>query len=136
MKPKNVEDVYELSPIQQGLLFHSVYAPDSGVYVQQTEWLLRGELNLKAFEQAWQQAVNRHSTLRTCFVWKDLDKPLQVVRQSVKLRIAIEDWSELSDSEQQARLLDFLAADRRRGFELSRAPLLRLALLRLDDEHH
>jgi amino acid adenylation domain-containing protein len=136
MKPKNVEDVYELSPIQQGLLFHSLYVPDSGVYVQQNEWLLRGEINLKAFEHAWQQAVNRHSTLRTCFVWKDLDKPLQVVRQSVKLRIAIEDWSELSDSEQQPRLLDFLAADRRRGFELSRAPLLRLALLRLDDEQH
>jgi NRPS condensation-like uncharacterized protein len=136
MKLKNVEDVYELSPLQQGLLFHSLYAPDSGVYVQQTEWLLRGEINLKAFEQAWQQAVNRHSSLRTCFVWEDLDKPLQVVRQSVKLRIALEDWSELSASEQQARLLDFLAADRRRGFELSRAPLLRLALLRLDEQRH
>jgi amino acid adenylation domain-containing protein len=136
MKLKNVEDAYELSPLQQGLLFHSVYAPESGVYVLQIEWLLRGEINLKAFEHAWQQAVNRHSSLRTCFVWKNLDKPLQVVRQSVKLSITIEDWSELSDSEQQARLLDFLKADRRRGFELSRAPLLRLALLRLDDEHH
>ena len=104
MKLKNVEDIYDLSPLQQGLLFHSLYAPDSGVYVQQTEWVLRGEINLKAFEQAWQQVVNRHSSLRTCFVWKDLDKPLQVVRQSVKLRIALEDWSELSDSE-HVRLL-------------------------------
>jgi NRPS condensation-like uncharacterized protein len=136
MKLRNVEDAYELSPLQQGLLFHSLYAPESGVYVLQNEWLLRGEINLKAFEQAWQQAVNRHSVLRTCFLWEDLNKPLQVVRQSVKLRIAIEDWSELSDSEQQARLVGFLKADRRQGFELSRAPLLRLALLRLDDEHH
>ncbi|HEU4874945.1 MAG TPA: amino acid adenylation domain-containing protein, partial [Pyrinomonadaceae bacterium] len=136
MKLKNVEDIYDLSPIQQGLLFHSLYAPDSGVYVQQIEWVLRGELNLKAFEQAWQQVVNRHSTLRTCFFWEDLDKPLQVVRQSVKLRIAIDDWSELSASEQQSRLVSFLEADRRRGFELSRAPLLRLALVRLDDQRH
>ena len=118
MKLKNVEDIYGLSPIQQGLLFHSLYAPDSGVYVQQTHCVLRGELNLKAFEQAWQQSVNRHSVLRTSFFWEDLDKPLQVVRQSVKLKIAIEDWSELSASEQQARLLDFLEADRRRGFEM------------------
>ena len=78
MKLKNVEDIYDLSPIQQGLLFHSLYAPDSGVYVQQTEWVLRGQINLKAFEQAWQQVVNRHSTLRTCFFWGDLDKPVPV----------------------------------------------------------
>jgi len=136
MKLKNVEDIYELSPIQQGLLFHSLYAPDSGVYVQQTHWLLRGKINLKAFEQAWQQAVDRHSVLRTSFFWEDLDKSLQVVRQSVKVKIAFEDWSELSDSQQQARLVEFLEADRRRGFELSRAPLLRLALVRLDDQRY
>ena len=136
MKLRNVEDIYELSPIQQGLLFHSLYAPEAGVYVQQTHWVLRGELNLKAFEQAWQQSVNRHSVLRTSFFWEGFDKPLQVVRQSVKLRIAIEDWSELPASEQQSRLLDFLEADRRRGFELSRAPLLRLVLVRLDEQRY
>ena len=136
MKLRNIEDIYELSPVQQGMLFHSLYAPDSGVYFQQLHCVLHGKLNLQAFEQAWQQSLNRHSILRTSFFWEDLDKPLQVVRQSVKLRIETEDWSELSASAQQSRLHAFLDADRRRGFELSRAPLLRLALLRLDADRH
>ena len=100
MKLRNIEDIYELSSIQQGLLFHSLYAPDSGVYVHQINCELRGQLNLDAFKKAWQQLINRHSVFRTSFFWEELDKPVQVVRQTVKFSIAIDDWSELAHSEQ------------------------------------
>jgi amino acid adenylation domain-containing protein len=122
--------------MQKGLLFHSLYAPDAGVYFQQVNCVLRGKLDLQAFKQAWQQSINRHSILRTSFFWEDLEEPVQVVNRDVSLPIELEDWSELADSEQQARLHDFLEADRRRGFELSRAPLLRLALMRLDEQRY
>ena len=136
MSSTDIEDILSLSPIQKGLLFHSLYAPDAGVYFQQVHCVLRGNLDLQAFRQAWQQSINRHSILRTSFFWEDLEEPVQVVNREVTLPIELEDWSELADSEQQSRLLDFLEADRRRGFELSRAPLLRLALLRLDEERY
>ncbi|HKP82394.1 MAG TPA: amino acid adenylation domain-containing protein, partial [Pyrinomonadaceae bacterium] len=133
----NIEDILSLSPMQKGLLFHSLYAPDSGVYFQQVHCVLRGNLNIEAFKEAWQQALNRHSILRTSFFWEEeLKEPVQVVNREVTLSIELEDWSELTAAEQQSRLVDFLEADRRRGFELSRAPLLRLALLRLDDQRH
>ncbi|HVI70367.1 MAG TPA: AMP-binding protein, partial [Pyrinomonadaceae bacterium] len=132
----NVEDILSLSPMQKGLLFHSLYAPDAGVYFQQVHCVLRGNLDLQAFRQAWQQSINRHSILRTSFFWEDLEEPVQVVNREVTLPIEVEDWRELSDSEQQSRFLDFLEADRRRGFELSSAPLLRLVLLRLDEQRY
>ena len=75
----DVVDIYELSPTQQGMLFHTVYAPETGMYFEQRHCLLQGELDRKAFKQAWQQVVNRHSVLRTEFHWQDTDKPLQVV---------------------------------------------------------
>ena len=75
--------------MQKGLLFHSLYAPDSGVYFQQVHCVLRGNLNLEAFKQAWQQALNRHSILRTSFFWEELEEPVQVVSREVTLPIEV-----------------------------------------------
>jgi Condensation domain len=79
LKNKNIEDAYPLSPMQQGMLFHSIYAPNSGVYVEQMCFELHGALNVSAFIQAWQQVIIRHPVLRIACVWENLEKPLQVV---------------------------------------------------------
>src|SRR5215831_8169721 len=131
MTMKNVEDIYPLSPMQQGMLFHTLCAPRSGVYFEQLSCTLQGDLNIPAFHRAWQQVVDRHPILRTCFVWEGLDEPLQIVRQQVQLPWAQHDWQEFSPDEQQERLEVFLQADRERGFELTQAPLLRLALIQV-----
>jgi len=85
MKTENIEDIYELSPVQQGILFHSLYAPQLGLYFIQFSYTVRGHLNLVAFERAWQVAA-RHTILRTSFYWEEIDKPLQVVHRQVKCR--------------------------------------------------
>ncbi|MEM8780321.1 MAG: condensation domain-containing protein, partial [Cyanobacteria bacterium P01_G01_bin.49] len=79
MNAKTVEAIYPLSPMQQGMLFHSLLAPGSGAYIVQTTYEIRGNLSLIAFEKAWQQLIARHPILRTAFVWENLEKPLQVV---------------------------------------------------------
>jgi amino acid adenylation domain-containing protein len=133
---KNVEDLYPLSPMQSGLLFHSLYDPDAGYYVEQFSCLFDGELDAAAFERAWRQLLGRHAILRTAFVWKGLDKPLQVVRQQVGLPLEVSDWRALGEREREERLEAFLEADRARGFELSEAPLMRLCLVRLADDSY
>ena len=77
----NLEDLYPLSPMQQGMLFHSIYSPDSGVYFEQSLFTIKGDLDLSAFEGAWHSVVERHSILRTSFLWEDLEKPIQVVHR-------------------------------------------------------
>jgi non-ribosomal peptide synthase protein (TIGR01720 family) len=130
---RGIEDIYPLSPVQEGMLFYSLLAPESGVYVTQVIYELEG-LNVSAMGRAWQRVLDRHPILRTAFVWKNLENPLQVVRRRVDLLFAQEDWRGLSPSEQKARLESFLKEDQRRGFELSQAPLMRMALFQVADE--
>jgi hypothetical protein len=92
----NIEDIYKLSPMQQGMLFHTLYAPDSEVYREQTSCSLKGNLNVFAFQQAWGQVVQRHPILRTAFYWEELSEPLQVVQRQVELSWEQHDWRGLS----------------------------------------
>lgn len=135
MSVKNVEDAYPLSPMQEGLLFHNLYAPEDGLYVAQYACEMRN-VDLAAMQRAWQKVVDRHSAFRTAFVWKNVEKPLQVVGRSVELPFQVEDWQDLSPSGQQASLDSYLETDRRRGFVLNKAPLLRLALFQTSDDTH
>ncbi len=129
MNVENIEDIYELSPMQQGMLFHSLDAPESGVYCVRVSYTLRGSLDVSAFERAWQQVVDRHPVLRTSFYWEDLEKPLQVVHRWVKLTLERQDWRKLSLTEREERLGAYLKEEGRRGFKLTEAPLMRLALI-------
>ncbi len=133
MKKKDIEAIYPLTPMQEGMLFHSLYSPQSGVYVQQLDGRLEGDLDADAFKQAWQGALDRHPGLRTAFLWEGLEKPMQVVGRRVSMPIDIRDWSGLTEGERRQRLEAYLAEDRREGFKLSKAPLMRMALFRLGD---
>jgi NRPS condensation-like uncharacterized protein len=134
MKIKNVADLYPLSPMQQGMLFHTLYEPDSGAYLMHVIGTLPGHLHVPAFRKAWERLLSRHPVLRTSFVWEGLNEPLQVVREKVELPWEEIDWRHLTSSEQEQRMQQFLKNDRRAGFDLSKAPLMRLTLVRIDDE--
>jgi len=133
---ENVHDVYPLSPVQEGLLFHTLESPDSGAYFEQYTCTLSGPLDVKAFKNAWQCVVDRHTVLRSAFLWEGLDQPLQVVRQRAAPEWDYQDWRKVLADEQQLRLASYLQQDRDRGFELSQAPLLRLALIQLGTQTH
>ena len=130
MKGENIEDIYGLSPMQQGMLFHSLYAPDSGLYIEQNVYSLIGKLNIPAFISAWEHILIRYSVLRTAFYWQEHEKPLQVVYRHVGLPFEEQDWRELSPMEQERRLKKTLLKRRKQGFEFSKAPLMHLKLIR------
>lgn len=134
MNLNNIEDIYRLSPMQQGMLFHTIYASGSNVYFTQFCSTLKGQLDVQNLERAWQQTVDRHPTLRTSFMWEGLDEPVQVVSRQVKMPLTQHDWRAFSQTEQHERLANFVSTDRQRGFELSKAPLMRLALFQLADD--
>src|SRR5690242_7136067 len=131
MQMKNVEDLYRLSPLQQGMLFHTLYTPHSGIYCEQIEMALPVKLDIAAFKRAWQLAIERHSILRTAFLWDGLEDPLQVVRQRVRFPWEELDWQGLSEEEQVERIRTFRQLDLLREFDFSRAPLMRLTLFLL-----
>jgi hypothetical protein len=132
-KPASIEDIYPLSPLQAGMLFHTLLEPNSGVYFEQLTCELHGELDESAFARTWQLLAARHSILRTAFVWKGQREPVQVVHRKMELPWRREDWRDVDPRFHGEKLEAFLAEDRQRGFELNRAPLMRIATVRLAD---
>ena len=129
MNLDNVEDVYALSPMQEGMLFHTISEPNSGVFVEQVCCKINGELDVSAFQAAWASVVDHHQALRTIFLWDGLDEPLQIVRQKVDVPWTQLDWTDSKIAEQEERLAILLAEDRRSGFDLSVAPIMRMTLI-------
>ncbi|MCS8216184.1 non-ribosomal peptide synthase/polyketide synthase [Pseudomonas aeruginosa] len=129
-----VEDLYPLSPMQQGMLFHSLYQQNSGDYINQMRLDVEG-LDPQRFREAWQAALDAHEVLRSGFLWQGaLEKPLQLVRKRVEVPFSVHDWRDRADL---AEALDALAAgEAGLGFELAEAPLLRLVLVRTGERRH
>jgi amino acid adenylation domain-containing protein/non-ribosomal peptide synthase protein (TIGR01720 family) len=125
-----VEDLYPLSPMQAGMLFHSVLEPKGGAYLNQLRLDISG-LDADRFKAAWQAAFERHDVLRSAFLHQR-DVPLQWVARHAAMPWRQHDWRAASVA------LDALAqAELEQGFQLDQAPLMRLVLVRTgEDTHH
>jgi len=130
-----VEDIYPLSPMQQGMLFQSLYGQGSGDYINQMRVDIQG-LDVARFQAAWQVAMEHHAILRTAFLWQtEFGQPLQVVHKSVNVPLVEHDWQHRVDC---IEALDAMAETiRAEGFVLEQAPLLSLVVVRTGpDTHH
>ena len=131
-----IASIYPLSPMQEGLVYHTLASPETGAYAVQFEVDLHGALDVEVLREAWRRVADRHPPLRTLFAVERSPEILQVVVKEVKIAVRCDDLRELSENEQGQRVEDYVAQDRRRGFDLKRAPLTRVALFRRGDELH
>ncbi|MFE4504192.1 condensation domain-containing protein, partial [Rhodococcus sp. NPDC056743] len=125
-----LSDVWPLSPLQAGLLFHALLSEESvDAYVVQLAVELRGEVDTDRLRQAGQVLLDRHPNLRTAFV-SDLESgPVQVVREDVTVVLSEMDLSELDEEARHRELDRVMASDRAHRFDPARAPLLRWLLI-------
>jgi amino acid adenylation domain-containing protein len=133
---RDVEDVYELSPLQEGMLLHCLYGGDRDTYVAQHSFAVDGPLDGDALHQAWQQTVAAHTALRTSFHWEGLDKPLQVVHRDVPVAWHRHDWSDAGEDRRRELFDRLLDSERDAGFDPAAVPLLRLHLALLGPDRH
>ncbi|WP_175920443.1 non-ribosomal peptide synthetase [Burkholderia pyrrocinia] len=128
---RTIDDVYPLSPMQQGILFHALFAPGHASYVNQlvaTATALDAERLVNAFDAS----VARHDILRTS-VMPDEAAPLQCVHRHARMPVEQLDWRTRGDT-LDADFDAWLAADRARGFDWREPPLMRLTLIRVTDD--
>ena len=130
----DIEDIYPLSPLQQGMLFHTLLHEDSGVYLMQDRYRLGGRIDEAALLDAWRQVVQTHPSLRASFQWKTQKQPLQVIHREVDLPLERLDLRGLAAHEQERRIRALLEDEQRVGFNLAKPPLIRFRLVRLADE--
>lgn len=125
-----IEDIYAMTPLQQGMLFHTLMEPGSEQYVTQLKWTLDARaIDKTRFENAWREVAARHPILRTQFSWEHSDRPLQVVISPQAIQL---DWTS-AEVENRDQLLSMLTEDRKRGFDLKRASLMRFAWIKIRD---
>ncbi|HKR50810.1 MAG TPA: condensation domain-containing protein, partial [Pseudonocardiaceae bacterium] len=128
-----VEDIYPLTPMQAGIVFHALAQDQHEVYLEQTTFVLDGVPDPRVLGAAWQQVVNRTPVLRSSVRWDGVDEPVQVVHRRVEVPITYHDWTGLPPEDRDREVQRLLAGDRAEGFDLATAPLLRVALARLSD---
>lgn len=131
-----IEEVYPLSPIQEGLLFTALYHPASDIYFTQRVFELQGKLDVKKFTTAWQQIIDLYPILRTAFHWQGLEKPLQVILKTVPCLMELRDWSTVSSLQIEEKLSEALELDRQDSIELSKAPLMRFQIVKINERTH
>ncbi|MBB3105404.1 amino acid adenylation domain-containing protein/non-ribosomal peptide synthase protein (TIGR01720 family) [Azomonas macrocytogenes] len=125
-----VEDIYPLTPMQEGLLLHTLLEPHSGIYFMQDRYIIDSDIDLTRFTDAWRKVICRHDALRTSFNVDDQGRTLQIIHRKTELELEYWDWSEQLESEQEAALQTLLAEERRQGFDLLHKPPFRLYLIK------
>ncbi|QXI44879.1 non-ribosomal peptide synthetase [Pseudomonas wayambapalatensis] len=131
-----IEDVYPLTPMQEGLLLHTLLEPGTGIYYMQDRYRINSALDPERFAQAWQAVVARHEALRASFSWNAGEAMLQIIHKAGKTQVDYQDWRELDDASQEQRLQTLHKQEREAGFELLREAPFHLRLVRVADERY
>ncbi|WP_445362254.1 amino acid adenylation domain-containing protein [Microbulbifer sp. ANSA003] len=134
LEKDNIETFYPLSPLQHTMISKSMQAPGQGVYHIQVGYEIKGQLDIGGFQVAWQQVIQRHDILRTCFSRFDSYKPMQLVCRQVPLPWLEVDLSGEADPQQAYQA--WLQQDRQQDFDFARPSLMRLVLLTLAPGHY
>jgi amino acid adenylation domain-containing protein len=136
IKKSDVKDVYFLSPMQEGMLFHYLMDKKSPAYFEQASYRIEGQLDYPIFERSFQRIVERYDVLRTIFVHKKVQRPRQVVLNRRETALHYEDLSHLNRDEREQRVKEFKIKDKTRGFDLEKDLLIRLAVLKITDKEY
>lgn len=127
-----IEDVFSLTPLQEGLYYHWLTDPESPVYFEQMSFRLKGNLNLQVLEKSYVSLVSRHGALRTVFNINVGEKPLQIVKKEVTPVFKYIDILQ----EPSLSVSDYKRLDRAKGFDLHSGSQMRLTVLDLGSDEY
>ncbi|WP_414572307.1 condensation domain-containing protein [Nostoc sp. CCY 9925] len=133
MELQNVENIYPLSYLQESILLNRLKMSKADLSCGQFICTLHGMLDVLAFEQAWQQVIDRQPLLRTYFVWQRVKNPLQVVHKQVKFSLDQQDWRCFSLTQQEEKLEHYINAKQVRSFNLAKPPLIHIMVCHTDE---
>jgi len=133
----NKEDIsalYELSPLQEGILFHSLYNPKSTAYKTQFSMEFPEGLDLNAFKKAWEYVIKNHTILRTAFIHDQLNIPVQCVFKKINFDYEHVDYTHFEKEELENQFEALLQNERAKEFDFKNPPLMRVTLVQVNDK--
>ncbi|MGC2062823.1 MAG: amino acid adenylation domain-containing protein [Thermodesulfovibrionales bacterium] len=124
--PPDIEDAYPMLMLQIGMFYHNEKSPESAVYHDVFSFRIGSAFDQKKFETAIDQFIGRHPAIRTSFDLDNFGEPLQFVHKTVRIPLTVEDLQNLSYYEQTQNLEHFIHTEKRRSFDRTQAPLMRI----------
>uniref|UniRef100_UPI00046FE480 non-ribosomal peptide synthetase n=1 Tax=Paenibacillus massiliensis TaxID=225917 RepID=UPI00046FE480 len=128
-----IDNVYRLTPMQKGMLFHSQLEPESAAYFEQVTFGLEGQLDAEVFAQSLHALMRRHDILRTGF-YDGLNEPVQIVYRNRPCGFLYEDLRHMHKAECDAYIEAFSSRDTRDGFDLMQDTLMRVSVFRTGEQ--
>jgi len=133
---REIERIYSLSPMQEGMLFNSLLDDRSTAYFEQNTFMIDGTIQCGLLEKSFNLLVKKYEVLRTAFVHEKVKKPVQVIIKETDLNVHFEDITHLSGEEKEAYVEEFKKNDRQRVFNLTKDQLIRISLLRTGERSY
>ncbi|WP_449434132.1 amino acid adenylation domain-containing protein [Pseudomonas putida] len=131
---RDIEDIYPLSPMQEGLLMHTLLEPGTGIYLMQYCYRVEHAIDIGAFNEAWKAVIARHEVLRTSFCWDLGERMVQIVHRRTEPALRVLDWRHLAEEQYEEALQAELDAELQQGFDMAREVPFRLRLIQLGGE--
>ncbi|SDH72564.1 non-ribosomal peptide synthase domain TIGR01720/amino acid adenylation domain-containing protein, partial [Pedobacter terrae] len=133
---KNIQAIYPLSPIQEGMIFHSLYNSNASSYCEQLVCDLEGYINLSVLELSWSSILEKHTILRSSFHYKDFKFPVQCVHKELKIPFEFIDVREVPINKQPSYVEDLAFQNKKAGFNVDKPPLIRITVLRVSEDKY
>ncbi|WP_259418057.1 non-ribosomal peptide synthetase [Bacillus toyonensis] len=138
IKAKNrwgeIEKIYPLANMQQGMLFHALEDPKSGAYFEQLVIDVKGFIDVNLFEESLNDIMKRHELLRTAIEYEITEKPKNVIIKGRKIGFRYRDIRQQGINQQKESITTYIEQDREKGFDFSKDVLIRLELIQTDDK--
>ena len=131
-----IQDIYTLSPMQEGMLFHSLLDKNSEAYFQQIVLSINGCFIADIFKKSMGALIKRHEALRTVILHEEMERPLQVVLKECECEVVYEDISRYGEEDRELYVEEYKRKDRQRGFDLSKDVLIRTAVLKIEEQQY
>ena len=126
MNENKVEAVYGLTAMQEGMLYNSLINKDAGTDLVQMRTVIKGKLDIDCLVESINRVIARHGTLRTVFMYQNLDEPKQVVIGERRCNVGFTDLETLQEGECESEINRYLEQDRKNRMNLSKSMLFRV----------
>ncbi|MBG9913393.1 peptide synthetase [Bacillus sonorensis] len=129
-KKEHVQDIYYLSPMQEGMLFHTLLHPGQSFYIEQISMQVKGSFQKDLLEKSMNVIIDRYDIFRTVFVHEKMKRPVQVVLKERSFQVEEADLSGLPELQQKKHIEDYKQKDKIKGFNLSKDIPMRTAIFK------
>ena len=130
MTNNNIEDVFSLTPLQEGMLFHNILENESSEYIMQFAYRFKMIFNREKLCKALDLLALRYNSIRTSFFYEKIEKPRQIVLRDRRVELIEKDWSDQEDNRLNDLLTLYLDEDLKRGFDLKKDSLMRVTYIK------